>query len=63
MSRHRYPKSASIARQRARETEQLILSVMLLVLIVILWATGLWAALFAWAGDFILEQIPQADNT
>ena len=39
MSRHRYPRSASIARQRARETEQLILSVLLLLLIVILWKT------------------------
>ena len=63
MSRHRYPRSASIARRRARETEQLILSVLLLLLIVILWKTGLWTALFAWAGDFILERVTQEINT
>lgn len=63
MSRHRYPKSASIARQRARETEQLILAVLFLLPIIILWATGLWSPLITWVGDLIVEQITQASNT
>lgn len=63
MSRHRYSTSASIARRRARETEQLILVVLLLLAFVIFWATGLWSPLIAWVGDLILERIAPVGNT
>ena len=41
----------------SRGTEQLIWSVVLLVVVAVLHFTGLWAAIFGWAGDLILEQI------
>ena len=70
MSRRRYPKShAAIARQRARDTEQLIWSALVLVVLVILYATGWWLAisgwagdLIAWAGDLLLDQIKNIGN-
>lgn len=63
MSRRRYPKSAFIARRKARETEQLIFGVLLLLALVTLWATDLWSPLIAWVSDLILEQITQVGNT
>ena len=63
MSRTRYRKSAYIARRRARETEQLIFSALLLAVILILSATGLWSALFAWIGELIQEQLAQSINS
>ena len=60
MSRTRYRKSAHIARRRASETEHLFFAALLLALILILSATGLWSALFAWIGDLIQEQLTQS---
>ena len=64
MSRRRYPKSsAAIARRRARDTEQLIWSALVLVVLVILYATGWWLAISGWAGDLISGQVEQIGNT
>ena len=64
MSRRRYPKShAAIARRRARDTEQLIWSALVLVVLVILYATGWWLAISGWAGDLIPGQVEQVSDT
>ena len=71
MNRRRYPKShAAIARRRARDTNSLIWSGLVIVVLVILYATGWWLAisgwagdLSGWAGDLILEQIKKIGNT
>ena len=63
MSRRRYPRShAAIARRRARDTEQLIWSALVLVVLVILYATGWWLAISGWAGDLILGQAEQVSD-
>ena len=63
MSRRRYPRShAAIARRRARDTEQLIWSALVLVVLVILYATGWWLAISGWAGDLILGQVEQVSD-
>ena len=64
MSRRRYPKShAAIARRRARDTEQLIWSALVLVVLVILYATGWWLAISGWAGDILLEHVVEIGST
>ena len=63
MSRRRYPRShAAIARRRARDTEQLIWSALVLVVLVILYATGWRSAISGWAGDLILGQVEQVSD-
>ena len=63
MSRRRYPRShAAIARRRARDTEQLIWSALVLVVLVILYATGWRLAISGWAGDLILGQVEQVSD-
>ena len=47
----------------SRGTEQLIWSVVLLVVVAVLHFTGLFAAILVWAGDLILEQVEQIGNT
>ena len=64
MNRRRYPKShAAIARRRARDTEQLIWSALVLVVLVILYTTGWSLAISGWAGDLILGQVEQIGNS
>ena len=54
MNRRRYPRSrAAIARRRARDTNSLIWSGLVIVVLVILYATGWWLAISGWAGDLI----------
>ena len=63
MNRHRYPKSrAAIARQRARDTESLILSGLVLVVLVVIFATGWWLPIVGWAGDLLVDQIEKIGN-
>lgn len=64
MNRRRYPRSrAAIARRRARDVEELVrVGLLLLVFLLVfgvLVATGWWTAIFAWAGDLILEQFKE----
>ena len=47
----------------SRGTEQLIWSVVLLAAVAILHLTSLFAAILVWAGDLILGQVEQTDNT
>ena len=47
----------------SRGTEQLIWSVVLLVVVAVLHFTGLFAAILVWAGDIFLEQIEKIGNT
>ena len=71
MNRRRYATSrAAIARRRARDTNSLILPGLVIVVLVILYATGWWLAISGWAGDLsgwvgdlILEQIKKIGNT
>ena len=64
MSRRRYPRSrAAIARRRARDTEQLIWSALVLVVLVVLYATGWWLIIVGWASGLLLGQIEQIGNT
>ena len=64
MNRRRYPKSrAAIARRRARDTESLILSGLLIVVLVVFFATGWWLTIVGWASDLILGQVEQTGNT
>ena len=68
MSRRRYPKShAAIARQRARDVEELLRVGLLLLVFLpvfgVLWATGLGTAILGWAGDLLLDQIDKMGNT
>ena len=44
-------------------TEQLIWSVVLLMVVAVLHFTGLFAAILVWAGDLFLEQIEQIGGT
>ena len=46
----------------SRDAVQLIWIAVLLVAIAIVHFTGLWAAIFAWAGDLLLEQVEQIGN-
>ena len=60
MSRRRYPKShAAIARQRARDVEELLRLGLFLPVFGVLWATGWGGDIIAWAGDLILEQFKE----
>ena len=64
MSRRRYPKShAAIARQRARDVEELVRVGLLLLVFLpmfgVLWATGWGGDIIAWAGDLILERFKE----
>ena len=79
MNHRRHPKSrAAIARRRARDINSLILSLILsglvIVVVVILYATGWWLTISGWAGDIIAwavdpileqfkEQAEQIGNT
>ena len=71
MSRRRYPRSrAAIARRRARDTNSLIWSGLVIMVLVILYATGWWLAISGWAGDLsgwasdvILGQVEQIGGT
>ena len=55
MSRRRYPRSrAAIARRRARDIESLILPGLVIVVLVVLFATGWWLTIVGWASDLIL---------
>ena len=64
MNRRRYATSrAAIARRRARDTNSLILPGLVIVVLVILYATGWWLAISGWVGDLILEQIKKIGNT
>ena len=64
MNRRRYPKShTAIARRRARDTNSLIWSSLVIVVLVILYATGWWLAISGWAGDLISGQVEQIGNT
>ena len=58
MSRHSSYRSGV-----SRGTEQLIWSVVLLVVVAVLHFTGLFAAILVWAGDLFLEQIEKIGNT
>ena len=54
MNRRRYATSrAAIARRRARDINSLILPGLVIVVLVILYATGWWLAISGWAGDLI----------
>ena len=65
MSRRRYPKShAAIARRRARDTRTASSGQRLvLVVLVILYATGWWLAISGWAGDLLLEHVVEIGST
>ena len=64
MSRRRYPRSrAAIARRRARDIESLILPGLVIVVLVILYATGWWLAISGWAGDLLLEHVVEIGST
>lgn len=45
-----------------RSTQQFVWLGMLLVLVAVMAATGLWAAFFGWIGDLLLDQIEQIGN-
>ena len=67
MNRRRHPKSrAAIARRRAHDIDSLILPGLVIVVVVILYATGWWLTISGWAGgiiawavDPILEQFKE----
>ena len=68
MNRRRYPKShAAIARQRARDVEELLRVGLLLLVFLpvfgVLWATGWGGDIIAWAGDLLLDQVEKIGNT
>ena len=68
MSRRRYAKSrAAIARQRARDVEELLRVGLLLLVFLpvfgVLWATGWGGDIIAWAGNLLLDQIDKIGNT
>ena len=64
MSRRRYSKShAAIARRRARDVEEVVRVVLLLLVFLlvfgVLWATGWGGDIIAWASDLILERFKE----
>ena len=64
MNRSRYARSrAVVAAQRARDTRQLIWSGLLVVVLVVLYATEWWLTVSDWASDLIIDQIERIAET